>query len=365
MKRSSLSVNEPPRETYSDDEARWRAVVRKDSRADGKFFFAVKTTGVYCRPSCFARPARRQNVAFYETATDAERAGFRACKRCSPKGPTLGERHAAVVTAACRAIETAEELPSLAALAGSAGMSRFYFHRIFKTATGLSPKAYATAHRSERMRDELPKRQTVTEAIYEAGYNSNGRFYADSSRMLGMKPKDYRSGGRGATIRFAVGECSLGSILVAASYKGICAIFMGDDPDALVKDLQDRFQKASLIGGDAGFEKLVAKVVGLIEAPKAGLDLPLDVHGTAFQQRVWKALREIPIGTTCSYSEIAKRVGSRKAVRAVAQACASNRLAVAIPCHRVVRLNGNISGYRWGVERKLALLEKEKIAAAR
>jgi AraC family transcriptional regulator of adaptative response/methylated-DNA-[protein]-cysteine methyltransferase len=213
------------------------------------------------------------------------------------------------------------------------------------------------------MRNELPKRKTVTEAIYEAGFNSNGRFYADSSRMLGMKPKDYRSGGRGVTIRFAVGECSLGSILVATSEKGVCAIFIGDDPDALTKELQDRFPGANLVGGDRGFEKLVARVVGFIEAPKAGLDLPLDVRGTAFQQRVWKALREIPCGRTCTYSEIARRIGSPKAVRAVAGACASNGLAVAIPCHRVVRRDGHVSGYRWGVERKIALLGREKIAA--
>ncbi len=363
MKTSSRSINESPRATYADDEAKWQAIVRKDRHADGRFFFAVKTTGVFCRPSCSARQARRENVTFFESAADAERAGFRACLRCDPNGPTLGERHAAVVAAACRTIETAEALPSLAALARSAGMSRFHFQRIFKTATGLSPKGYATAHRSERMRNELPKRKTVTEAIYEAGFNSNGRFYADSSRMLGMKPKDYRSGGKGVTIRFAVGECSLGPILVAASEKGVCAIFMGDDPDVLTKELQERFPRANLVGGDRGFEKLVATVVGFIEAPKAALDLPLDVRGTAFQQRVWKALREIPCGRTSTYSEIARRIGSPKAIRAVAGACASNGLAVAIPCHRVVRRDGNVSGYRWGVERKIALLDREKIAA--
>jgi len=350
---------------YLDEEARWRAVLRKDRRADGKFFFAVKTTGVFCRPSCSARRARRENVTFYESAVDAEQAGFRPCMRCHPKGPTLDERNAAAVIAACRAIETAEESPSLSELARTAGMSRYHFHRIFKTATGLSPKGYATANRSERMRDQLPRRKTVTEAIYQAGFNSNGRFYADSSGMLGMKPKDYRRGGKGETIRFAVGECWLGSILVAASKKGVCAISLGDDPDALTKALQDRFPRAIIIGGDKGFEKLVAKVIGFIEAPKASLDLPLDVRGTAFQQRVWKALREIPPGTTSTYSEIAERIGATKAVRAVARACASNGLAVAIPCHRVVRKDGNVSGYRWGVERKLALLEKEKIAAAR
>ena len=344
------------------DEERWRAVVEKDRNADGEFFYSVNTTGVYCRPSCSARTPRRENVAFHESREAAEQAGFRPCKRCRPKGPGLAEQHAATVAAACRAMEAAEELPDLGALASSVGMSRFHFHRIFKAATGLTPRAYAAARRSSRMREVLRKRSTVTEAIYEAGFNSNGRFYANSSEMLGMKPRNYRSGGAGMTIRFAVGECSLGSILVAASDKGVCAIMMGDDPDLLTKDLQNRFPKANLIGGDRDFEATVAKVVGFVEAPKIGLNLPLDVRGTAFQQRVWQALREIPAGSTASYSEIAKRIGLPRAVRAVAQACASNAIAVAIPCHRVLRTDRNLSGYRWGVERKRALLKREGAA---
>ena len=255
----------------------------------------------------------------------------------------LAEQHTATVAAACRAMEGAEELPDLRALASSVGMSRFHFHRIFKAATGLTPRAYAAARRSSRMREVLLKRSTVTEAIYEAGFNSNGRFYASSSDILGMKPKSYRGGGAGATIRFAVGECSLGSILVAASEKGVCAIMLGDDPDALAKDLQNRFPKAHLIGGDRNFEALIARVVGFIEQPKIGLDLPLDVRGTAFQQRVWQALRKIPAGSTASYSEIADRIGLPRAVRAVAKACASNTIAVAIPCHRVLRADREVS----------------------
>ena len=349
------------RTKYASDEERWQAILQKDRHADGKFFFSVETTGVYCRPSCPARPARRENVAFHKSAEDAERAGFRACKRCKPRGPALAGQNAAIVAAACRAIETAEELPGLTALASSAGMSRFHFHRIFRATTGLTPKAYAEARRSERMRKELSKRNTVTEAIYEAGFNSNGRFYANSSQMLGMKPKDYQGGGKGETIRFAIGECSLGSILVAASENGVCAILMGNDPDALAKDLQDRFPKANLIGGDRDFEKMVAKVVGFVEAPGIGIHLPLDVRGTVFQQRVWHALREIPAGSTASYSEIAGRIGLPKAVRAVAQACAANAIALAIPCHRVLRNDGNLSGYRWGVERKRELLKREQV----
>ena len=268
-------------------------------------------------------------------------------------------KHAAAVTAACRAIENSEEPPSLAELANESGMSPFHFHRVFKKLTGVTPKEYAAARRSERIRDGLPKSATVTEAIYEAGFNSNGRFYAASSGMLGMAPKTFRTGGGGEVIRFAIGQCSLGAILVASSEKGVCCITLGDDPEFLLADLQNRFRKAELVGGDENFERIVAKVVGFVEAPKLGLDLPLDVRGTAFQQRVWQALREIPLGSTASYAEIAARIGSPKSVRAVAGACGANSIAVAIPCHRVVRTGGDLSGYRWGVERKRRLLDRE------
>jgi len=338
---------------------RWTAVVARDSRADGKFFYAVRTTGVYCRPSCGSRRARPENLQFYATAADAERAGFRPCKRCKPDQPSLDRQHAAKVAKICRLIENAEEPPSLAELAGKAGLSAYHFHRIFKAVTGVTPRAYAAAHRAKRMRSELGRGATVTEAIYGAGYGSNGRFYETADAVLGMTPSNYRAGGANTEIRFALGECSLGSILVARSERGICAILLGDDPAALARDLQDRFPRARLIGGDKEFERLVAKVVGFVEAPALGLDLPLDVRGTAFQQRVWQALRKIPAGATASYTEIAKRIGAPKSVRAVAQACAANALAVAIPCHRVVRNDGALSGYRWGVERKRALLRRE------
>ena len=345
--------------SFSNDENRWAAVVRRDAEADGKFFYSVRTTGVYCRPSCPARLARRENVGFHASCVDAEKAGFRACKRCRPKEPALAEQRAASVTKACRLIETAEVAPDLGTLAKAAGMSRFHFHRVFKAVTGVTPKAYAAAHRTRRMKAELLRSGTVTEAVYGAGFNSNGRFYATSSKMLGMTPMKFRSGGDGVSIRFAVGECSLGSILVAATERGICAILLGDDPQGLAHDLQDRFPKAHISGGDRDFEQLVAKAVGFVEAPALGFDLPLDVRGTAFQQRVWRALQRIPAGATASYADIAKRIGAPKAVRAVAQACASNTIAVAIPCHRVVRNDGALSGYRWGVERKRALLDRE------
>ena len=338
---------------------RWGAVIARDPAADGAFVYSVRTTGVYCRPSCAARQARPEHVAFHLTTADAERAGFRPCLRCRPDRPQLIELHAATVARLCRFIERAEQAPSLEALAAEAGLSVYHLHRVFKAATGLTPKAYAAAHRARRVRAELDRGGTVTEAIYGAGYNSNGRFYAQSNDVLGMTPSRYRAGGADTDIRFAIGECSLGAILVAASEVGVCAILIGDDPDALARDLQDRFPRAKLIGGDAGFEQLVAKVVGLVEAPGLGLDLPLDVRGTAFQQRVWQALRDIPAGSTVSYADLARRIGAPKSVRAVAQACGANALAVAIPCHRVVRNDGALAGYRWGVERKRALLERE------
>lgn len=344
---------------FRSDDDRWAAVLRRDESADGTFYYSVRTTGVYCRPSCGARLARRENVRFHATPADAERAGFRPCKRCRPTEAALSAQHAAAVAKACRTIETADEMPTLAMLAEEAGLSRFHFHRLFKSVTGVTPKAYAEGHRARRVREALSRSGTVTEAIYDAGFNSNGRFYARSSEVLGMTPTTFRSGGSGTSIRFAVGECSLGSILVAASDKGVCAIMLGDEPDELVREVEDRFPKAKLIAGDAEFEQWVAKVVGCVEAPALGLDLPLDVRGTAFQRRVWQALREIPAGSTASYSEIAARIGSPRAVRAVARACASNAIAVAIPCHRVVRNDGALSGYRWGVARKRALLDRE------
>jgi AraC family transcriptional regulator of adaptative response/methylated-DNA-[protein]-cysteine methyltransferase len=340
-------------------DARWAVVVARDASADGAFYYSVETTGVYCRPSCAARLARPENVRFHVTCADAEKAGFRPCSRCKPDKPSLAEQQATIIADVCRLIEQSEETLGLEALATHAGLSPYHFHRVFKAVTGLTPKQYAAARRDDRVRNGLGDAGTVTDAIYEAGYNSNGRFYATSNEVLGMTPSRYRAGGDRTQIRFAVGECSLGSILVAQSERGICAILMGDDPEALVRDLQDRFPRAELVGGDAIFEQLVAKVVGVVEAPRVGLDLPLDIRGTAFQQRVWQALREIPVGETASYSEVAERLGSPRSVRAVAQACGANALAVAIPCHRVIRNDGGLSGYRWGVERKRALLERE------
>ncbi|MDA8232738.1 MAG: bifunctional DNA-binding transcriptional regulator/O6-methylguanine-DNA methyltransferase Ada [Magnetospirillum sp.] len=349
-----------PAENPTEQDPRWRAVVARDSAFDDAFVYSVATTGVYCRPSCAARRAKPENVQFHETRADAERAGFRPCKRCRPDLPALAERHAAKVVAVCRLIEAAEESPGLDELARAAGLSTYHFHRLFKSVTGVTPKAYAQAHRIRRVREELSRQgATVTDAIYGAGFTSSGRFYAVSDQVLGMTPTEYRAGGADTDIHFAIGECSLGSILVARTGRGVCAILMGDDADALARDLQDRFPNARLIGGDAGFEDMVAKVVGYVEMPSRGLDLPLDIRGTVFQQRVWRALRDIPPGSTATYADVARTIGSPKSVRAVAGACAANTIAIAIPCHRVVRTDGTLSGYRWGVERKRTLLKRE------
>ncbi len=361
--KSLLTVPlKPSPPTLTEDECH-AAMRRRDRALDGRFVYAVRTTGVYCRPSCAARPARRENVSFYPTGEAAARAGFRPCKRCRPNEPSQAARHADAVRRVCRLIQRADTTPTLASLAGAVGLSPCHFHRIFRRVTGVTPKAYASAHRANRLADELLRgAPTVGRAIFDAGYNAASRGYAHAGARLGMSPSAYRRRGAGTEIRFAVGQCSLGALLVAATRTGVCAILLGDDPEALVRDLQDRFTQADLRGGDTDFEQLVARVVGLVEAPGQGLDLPLDVGGTAFQQRVWEALRRIPPGQTASYAQIAADLGAPGASRAVARACAANPLAVAIPCHRVVRSDGSRSGYRWGVERKRVLLEREQSA---
>ena len=360
MSRMLSPASSAPRAPGSAlDDARWTAVMARDAAFDGRFFYSVATTGIYCRPSCPARSPKRGHVRFHDSAREAEAAGFRPCKRCKPGAPPLIEQHAAKVREACRLIETADETPSLDDLAASVGLSPYHFHRIFKAVLGVTPKAYATAHRHRRVRDALGKSATVTQAIYDAGFNSNGRFYATSSEVLGMTPSQFRAGGADAEIKFAIGASSLGLVLIAASDKGVCAISFGDDPDGLARDLKKQFPRARLVGGDPAFEQLAAKVIAFVEDPRVDLDLPLDIRGTAFQHRVWDALRRIPAGSTASYAGIAKAIGAPKAVRAVARACASNRIAVAIPCHRVIGSDGSLTGYAGGIERKRALLAKE------
>jgi AraC family transcriptional regulator of adaptative response/methylated-DNA-[protein]-cysteine methyltransferase len=349
--------------TTTADDQRWARVLARDRSADGQFWYSVATTRIYCRPSCPSRTANRENVSLHDTLESAQATGFRACKRCKPDGASQDAQNLALVAKACRLIEQSETPLSLTELAAAMGLSASYFHRMFKASTGLTPKDYMVAHRAGQVRRQLSKAQSVTEAIYNAGFNSSGRFYEESTALLGMTPGRYRAGGKNEEIRFAVGQSSLGAILVASSAKGVVSILIDDDPDKLVRDLQDRFPEALLIGGDTDYEALVARVVGLIEAPAIGLELPLDVRGTAFQQRVWQALREIPVGTTSTYSQIAKNIGAPKAMRAVAAVCAANNLAVAIPCHRVIRHDGSLSGYAWGVERKRTLIGREAASA--
>lgn len=345
------------------EDPRWARIVARDASGDGEFWYSVATTGVYCRPSCPSRAANPANVTIHATLAEARRTGARACLRCRPDAADTKAAQAEQVAAACRSIEAAESLPTLAELAAAAGMSAGHFQRVFKAATGVSPRAYAAEHRAGRVRAALAAGAPVTEAIHAAGYGSSGRFYAEADAVLGMKPAVYRQGGAAETLRFAVTQTSLGLLLVAASTTGIAALLLGEDTDALEADLRRRFPNAQLEPGDAALEVLVAQVVAFVDAPDATLDLPLDIRGTAFRRRVWEELRAIPAGETASYADIARRIGAPAAVRAVAGACAANAHALAIPCHRVLRSDGALSGYRWGAARKRALLDRE--AAAR
>ncbi len=336
-----------------------RAIAGRDASADGQFVYAVVTTGVYCRPSCAARRARPENLRFFADPAAAAAAGYRACKRCQPDAPPRAEREAALVARACRTIEQAEDVPSLEDLARQAGVSEFHFHRLFRRIAGVTPRAYAAAHRAGRAQTQLQQGHSVTNSLYAAGFGSSGRFYEAAPAILGMTPTAFRAGGAGETIRFAAGQAALGHVLVAVTPRGICAILLGDDPAELETDLRRRFARAIIEPAPADLADFVAQVVAFVDDPKLGHALPLDIRGTAFQRRVWEALQAIPPGETVSYSALAARLGSPRAVRAVAGACAANPVAVAVPCHRVVGADGAMTGYRWGVARKRALLAIE------
>lgn len=357
MERAMTAITKP--RLYTSEAERWVALRARDRDADGHFLYSVATTGVYCHPSCAARPARPENVAFHATRADAERAGFRPCRRCRPDLAPKAEREADMVAQACRMIETAENVPSLEALAQQAGISPFHFHRVFRRITGVTPKAYADADRARRAQDGLSRLQSVTHAIYDAGFNSPGRFYAAADGMLGMTPGRYRSGGAGEAIVFATGPCDLGVVLVAQAARGLCAILLGDDADQLQADLHARFPKAA-ISQSADLGAVLQAVIAHIAHPTQSLSLPLDIRGTAFQRRVWEVLQTIPPGQIRHYSDIAQSIGKPAAVRAVASAIAANKLAVAVPCHRVVAKDGGLAGYRWGLARKQALLAREQ-----
>jgi len=338
----------------------WAAVIAHDATQDGHFFYSVKTTGVYCRPGCASRQPRRENIAFYETIAAAEAAGFRACKRCRPNEGSPADRHIAAIGRACALIRARDELPSLAELADAAGISRFHFHRVFKQITGATPREWGKAHRLGRFADRLDAGEGVAEAAYGAGFGASSRAYEAAPNGLGMTPAARRRGGRGETIRYTVVSTWLGWAIVAATERGICMTALADSRAALESDLRRRFPSADLLPADAALAGWAERVVRYITRPGDALDLPLDIRGTAFQARVWRALQKIPPGKTATYSEIAAALGQPQSVRAVAQACASNKLAVVVPCHRVVRRDGDLAGYRWGVERKRALLDRER-----
>jgi len=353
------AATEAANKAANRDDPRWAAIMARDASADGRFVYSVRTTGVYCRPSCAARRARLENVSFHATCADAERAGFRPCLRCKPNGPSPKEQIATKIAAVCRVIEDAEERPTLQKLAEFAGWSTYYTQRVFKASTGVSPAEYAAAHRGKRIHRTLKEERTVTDAIYAAGYSSSSRFYETATPLLGMTPSHYREGGSGENIAFATGKCSLGSVLVARSERGICAILLGDDPQQLTKDLSGRFPSAKITHAETEFKGLLGNVIQLVDSPRTAIDLPLDIKGTAFQRRVWQALRKIPAGSTATYSDISKSIGAPKSVRAVARACAENPIAVAIPCHRAIAKDGSLAGYRWGLARKRKLLDRE------
>ncbi len=346
---------------YSTETLRWNAVLMRDRQAEDAFVYAVTTTGVYCRPGCASRLPKRENVRFFQTCSEAEQAGFRPCKRCQPNTVSPCETQVQLIAHLCKLIETSETAPSLSELATVAGLSQYHLQRLFKAIVGVTPKAYAIAQRQQRLCADLQKGRSVTQAIYDAGFSSSSQVYGGAISMLGMAPSQYNAGAMNIAIQFAIERSSLGLVLVAATAQGICAIDFGDTPETLTAQLQARFPKAQLQASDPAFSSWVAQVLALIETPDRGLDLPLDIQGTAFQQRVWQALQTIPPGTTMSYTEVAKQIEHPTAVRAVATACAANTLAVVIPCHRVVRSNGALSGYRWGIERKRALLEREAL----
>lgn len=341
------------------DEQRWQQVLARDAQADGQFIFAVLTTGIFCRPSCTARHALRQNVRFFPDVQSALEAGFRPCKRCQPDKTHPQQQRLDKVAKACRLLEQ-DEAVSLEQLANEVALSPYHFHRLFKSVTGMTPKAWQQAWRARRLRTALATSETITDALLAAGFPDSSSYYRQADAALGMTAQQYRRGGDAADICFTVSDCTLGRCLVAQSQRGICAILLGDSDEALLMELQATFPRARRMEGSEAFDQRVAQVIARLDSPGAPFTLPLDLRGTAFQLQVWQALREVPAGETVSYQALAQKLGKPQAVRAVASACAANKLAIVIPCHRVVRSDGAISGYRWGRERKAQLLARER-----
>jgi AraC family transcriptional regulator of adaptative response/methylated-DNA-[protein]-cysteine methyltransferase len=346
-------------DTDSTARERWEAVCARDARADGAFVFAVRTTGVFCRPQCAARRPLRENVEFFATVDDARGAGYRPCKRCRPESRSMEDELIAVVDRACRTLEEAETVPSLAELAAAAGKSPFHFQRTFKRIVGVTPREYAAAKRAEGLRLALPAHARVVDAVYDAGFGSSSRAYSLAATTLGMTPSAYRAGGEGERIRFASGESALGWIAVAVTARGVAAIELGDSREAVCARINERFAAADVIEDRTELQTVLGEILHYLEQPRAGLDLPLDVQGTAFARRVWRALTQLAPGQRATYGQIAETIGNPGAARAVASACAANPAALAIPCHRVVPASGGSGGYRWGAARKRALLDAE------
>ncbi|HTV66171.1 MAG TPA: bifunctional DNA-binding transcriptional regulator/O6-methylguanine-DNA methyltransferase Ada [Bryocella sp.] len=336
---------------------KWQQVMARDARQDGRFVFAVRTTGVYCRPSCPSRRPRRESVEFFANPNDAERAGYRACLRCKPAEVSAQARY---VARARQLLDNAEGVVTLNALSKRVGLSPFHLQRLFKRATGLSPREYQSARRMQLVKAGLRGGGDVTTALYDAGYGSPSRLYEKSTQQLGMTPGEYRRGGTGASITFAIAPTPLGRMLVAATERGLCAVRFGESATELERDLRHEFHSAEVHRDDAAMQRYIEPLVAAIRGDNASIDLPLDVRATAFQMKVWNQLRQIPRGETRSYGDIAREIGEPAAVRAVARACATNPVALAVPCHRVVRSDGQESGYRWGVERKKQLLAREQ-----
>ena len=343
-------------------ERRWRAVLARDRRYDGAFVYAVRSTGIYCRPSCASRKPRRDRVTFFPVPEAAEHAGFRPCRRCRPSAANPADPRVALVREVCRAIDAQPDAPArLAALSERAGTTPHRLLRAFRAVLGLSPRQYRDERRLDRFKIQLKRRKQVSPALYEAGYGSTSRVYERAHAQLGMTPATYGRGGAGTRIAFAVVPCALGRLLVAATARGICRISLGDDADALERGLAAEFPAATIARDDDTLRHWVAEITAHLDGRQPTLELPLDVRATAFQRRVWEALRNIPYGSTRSYSEVARAVGNAKATRAVARACAANPVAIVVPCHRVVREDGDLGGYRWGVQRKRAFLKQEAV----
>ncbi len=336
----------------------WQAVTTNDARFDGAFFLGVRTTGIYCKPSCRARTPKRENVVFFATWADAERSGLRACLRCKPREADRLDPHIEKMLKACELLES-DDVNRLDDLAAEVGLSPYHLQRSFKEIIGISPRKYAEARRMERFKTELRQRGDVTMAMYEAGFGSSSRLYEKASAGMGMTPAAYKKGGHGVTINFTITDCELGRILVARTIKGLCSVAFADDDQSLEADLRNEYPNAEIVKDARVLKGFVDEILKHLAGDKRRLDLPLDIQATAFQMRVWELLRKIPYGETVTYSQIAEKLGDVKKVRAVAQACASNRVAVVIPCHRVIGKNGNLSGYKWGIERKQKLLAAE------